>query len=354
MLKITEQPFGAIPDGRTASLYTLENGTISVSITNYGGIVTQLLTPDKQGNRDDIVLGYDALESYLTDNPYFGCITGRFANRIKNGAFSIEGTSYQLEKNDGENHLHGGLTGLDKQLWSATTEETPDSIALILQYLSPDGVGNYPGNLDCTVTYSLSRDSNDLTIGYRATTDQPTPVNLTHHSYFNLSGHDHGSILDHHLTLLSDAITAVDSECIPTGELMEIADSPLDFSTSHRIGERIEESHSQLAHGKGYDHNWVVAGDPGTLRHAATLTDPHSGRSMEVHTDQPGIQFYSGNFLDGSHAGKSGAVYHRRSGLCLETQNFPDAPNQSAFPSSILQPEETYQHICVYRFNTHS
>lgn len=350
-MKITEQPFGILPDGQTAKLYTLENGTVSVSITNYGGIVTRLLTPDSNGHLDDVVLGFDTLEHYLADNPYFGCITGRFANRIKEGKLTIGDNTYQLEKNNGSNHLHGGLRGLDKQLWSATTAETPDSVSLVLRHLSPDGTGNYPGNLDCTVTYSLSRQGNDLTITYRATTDQPTPVNLTHHSYFNLGGHGHGSILDHCLTLDADAVTAIDSESIPTGERMPVAGTPLDFTSPHRIGERIDSPHPQLANGNGYDHNWIINNPtPGEVTLVATVTDPGTGRSMDVLTDQPGIQFYTANFLDGSLTGKSGTAYQRRSGLCLETQNFPDAPNQPTFPNAILNPGETYRHTCIYRF----
>lgn len=348
-MKISQQSFGKLPSGQTAELFTLDNDVISASITNYGGIVTHLTTPDRNSQLDDVVLGYDNLEAYVTNNPYFGCITGRFANRIKAASFSLNGKTYQLEKNDGNHHLHGGLTGLDKQLWKASAEETTDSITLTLRHTSPDGTGGYPGNLHCIVTYRLFKEKADLSISYRATTDQPTPVNLTHHSYFNLAGASSGSILDHELTLHAQHFTPVNSTGIPLGTEDPVSGTPLDFTTPHRIGERIRDPHPQLY--TGYDHNWIIDHSPDPLTHAATLHETTQGRTMEVWTDQPAIQCYSGNFLDGSHIGKNNTVYHRHHGLCLETQLYPDSPNNPTFPNCILHPGKIYQHECIYRFS---
>lgn len=347
-MNILTENFGILPNGNPAELFTLSNGTITASITNYGGILTSLYVPDSHGKLEDIVLGYDNLDAYVKDSPHFGCITGRYANRIKNGQFPLNGRTYQLDTNDGNNHLHGGHIGLDKQLWEATTNETDESISLILTHTSSDGTAGYPGNLLIAVIYQLHKGNNDLSISYQATTDKSTPVNLTNHSYFNLRGASSGSILDHLLTLNASHYTTVDEEGIPFGTQESVKDTPFDFTTARKIGERIEERHPQLY--TGYDHNWIIDPDSAKLTVAAVLHEPKSGRMMEVLTDQPAIQFYSGNFLDGSHIGKSDTEYHQRSGLCLETQIHPDAPNQPTYPDCILHPGETYEHTCVYRF----
>jgi aldose 1-epimerase len=339
---IEEESFGTLEDGREVSLFTLTNtNDMEVKITNYGGIVTSIHTPDQDGNLDNVVLGFESLDKYLEGTPYFGAIIGRYGNRIEDGTFSIDGTEYELATNDGNNHLHGGEQGFDKVLWHAHTADG----ALVLNYLSEDGEEGYPGNLKVTVTYTLTQD-NALKIDYKANTDKATPVNLTNHSYFNLSGHPDSTILDHGLTINADQYTPVDDELIPTGELAEVEGTPFDFTNPHAIGERIDQVKG------GYDHNWVLnRSEDNSLFHAATLYHSESGREMKVLTTEPGIQFYSGNFLDGSLEGPDGTPFVQHSALCLETQHFPNSPNEPDFPSTILDPNETYNTTTVYQFS---
>lgn len=352
---ITATSFGQLPDGRDVTLYALVNvnGT-RVDITDYGAIIVRLFVPDRTGRLDDVVLGYNSLESYLKASPYFGAVVGRFANRIADGRFSLDGRSYSLATNNFPGgipcHLHGGRIGFDKVLWSATPSLAGGVPSLHLTYTSPDGEEGYPGNLEVTVVYTLG-DDDALRIDYRATTDKATPVNLTQHSYFNLKGEGRGDILDHVLTIHSSRITPVRPGLIPTGSLAPVAGTPFDFTSPFRIGERIDTlDDEQLNLAKGYDHNWVLDRKDDGLFLAATVFEPLSGRILEVLTEEPGLQFYSGNFLNGSHVGKSGRAYPFRGGFCLETQHFPDAPNQPNFPSSILRPGEGYRTTTIYKF----
>ena len=338
---IERRPFGALPDGRAADLYTLTSGDVEAQITNYGGIITSLKMPDAKGESGDIVHGFDTLEGYLGKHPYFGCIVGRYANRIGGAKFMVDGREYRLAKNDGENSLHGGIKGFDRVLWGV--EVMADSLRLT--YLSCDEEEGYSGNLEATVTITLK--GCELSIDYDAITDKPTIVNLTNHTYFNLSCS--GDILDHELTLEADYFTPAGRNLIPTGELRSVEGTPMDFRQPNRIGARIEAPYEQLINGGGYDCNWVVNGEAGKLRKAATVRDPDSQRAFMVLTTQPGIQFYTGNFLDGTLRGK-GRVYIRRSGLCLETQHYPDSPNQSSFPSTVLRPGERYHEKTVFSF----
>ena len=333
-------------------LFTLKNKQgIEASISTYGGIVVSLKTPDRKGQMADIVLGHDRLEDYAHNSPYFGALIGRYGNRIARASFSLEGRTYQLAANNGRNHLHGGLQGFDKKNWEAHAHETAAGPALTLTYVSPDGEEGYPGQLIVNVTYTLT-DANELRLDYRASTDKTTLVNLTHHSYFNLKGHGQGTILDHELTILADAITAVDPELIPTGELRAVEGTAFDFRTPCTIGARIADSDPQIAHGPGYDHNFVLRDPGGGLRRVAEVYEPLSGRTLEVLTTEPGLQFYSGNFLDGTIVGKSAQRYLRHGGFCLEAQLFPDAPHHPQFPSAVLEVGETYQQTTVYRFGT--
>lgn len=340
---IEEESFGTLDDGREVSLYTLTNANdLEVKITNYGGIVTSIQTPDVDGNLDNVVLGFESLEDYIPNDPYLGAIIGRYANRIEDGEFTIDGTTYELATNDGDNHLHGGDEGFDKKLWDAEMQDG----SLKLTYLSEDGEEGYPGNLDVMVVYSLT-DDNELKIEYEATTDKATPVNLTSHSYFNLSGQPDATILDHELILNADRYTPVNDELIPTGELAEVEGSPFDFTESKEVGAEIDDVEG------GYDHNWVLnSSEDDSLFHAATLFHPDSGREMKVFTEEPGIQFYSGNFLDGSLEGPDGTPFVQHAALCLETQHFPNSPNEPDFPSTILEPGETYQTTTIYQFST--
>lgn len=342
--------FGVLGD-RLVKLFTLTNASgAQVSIAEYGGIVVSLKVPDRDGNLGDVVLGYDNLDSYVEDTPYFGAITGRYANRIAAGRFEIDGTTYELPVNNGPNSLHGGIKGFDKVIWKGEPTAPGDGVAFT--YVSADGEEGYPGKLDATVTYTWT-DANELKIEYLASTDKPTVINLTNHSYFNLKDGGASPILDHELTINADRYTPVaDAGAIPTGELASLDGSPLDFREATRIGERIEAEDEQLAFGAGYDHNYVLNAGEGGIAVAATVYDPSSGRVMEVLTEEPGVQFYSGNFLDGHHVGKGGVGYERRSGLCLETQHFPDSPNQPDFPSTVLRPGETYATATIYRFST--
>lgn len=346
-MNLKQQPYGATGGGSYADLFTLTNDQgVSVTLTNYGGIITALQTPDRQGQLGDIVLGYDKLEEYVSNNPYFGCLVGRYGNRIANGKFTLKGKEYPLAHNDGKNHLHGGLVGFDKVLWAAEPFTTPESVGVKLTYTSADGEEGYPGNLVVTVVYTLTN-NNEFQIDYGATTDQATIVNLTNHTYFNLAGQ--GDILDHVMQINADRFTPVDSTLIPTGELRPVQGAPLDFRTPTRIGARIDQDDEQLHFGGGYDQNFVVRGTPGELRTAAIVREPISGRTLEVLTTQPGMQFYSGNVLP-TLMGKEGQEYHRRSGFCLETQHFPDSPNQPSFPSTVLEPGARYAETTVWKF----
>jgi aldose 1-epimerase len=340
----SKEAFGKTADGTAVDLYTLTNvNGLVAKITNYGGIITSLKVPDRNGKLADIVLGYESLDKYLESTPYFGSIVGRYANRIAGGKFTLDGVEYTLATNDGSNSLHGGDKGFDKVVWTAEEFENKNSVNLKLTYTSKDMEEGYSGNLACTVIYSLTND-NELSIEYKTTTDKPTVVNLTNHSYFNLAGHDGGDILDHELTIAADNFTPVDDTLIPTGKIDPVKGTPLDFTKPAVIGERIE-----LVDG-GYDHNFVLNASDSSLVLAGRVYEPASGRAMEVFTTEPGMQFYSGNFLDGSHKGK-GTVYNKHSGLCLETQHFPDSPNQPQFPSTLLRPDEQYTQLTVHKFS---
>lgn len=339
--------FGRTRDGAPVDLFVLtgEQG-ITARITSYGGIVTSLLVPDRHGRLDDIVLGHDSLDEYLASSSYVGCITGRYANRIARGRFTLHGIEYALACNNGTNHLHGGAHGFDTRVWAARDVTSPEGPGLELVYLSKDGEEGYPGNLQVTVTYVLTR-GNALRIDYVATTDRPTIVNLTNHSYFNLAGS--GDILNHELMIAAERYLPIDDSMIPIGELEPVAGTPFDFTRPTAIGARIDAEHEQLAAGHGYDHTFVLErGD--ALALAAQVHEPTSGRVMDVLTTEPGIQLYTGNFLN-SVTGKGGKVYQRRHGLCLETQHFPDSPNQPGFPSVVLEPGAEYRTTTVYRFS---
>jgi aldose 1-epimerase len=351
MPTVTDRPFGTLPDGAEARLFTLDNGRgMRATVTDYGGIVTTLIVSDRAGHGADVVLGYDSLESYLRASPYFGALVGRYANRIAHARFTLDGATYALAANDHGNSLHGGSVGFDKRLWQAEPFQDSARAGVRLHLVSADGDEGYPGRLDVVVTYAVT-DSNELRITYLATTDKPTVLNLSHHGYWNLAGHASGDILGAELMLAADSFTPVDSLLIPTGEVRSVAGTPLDFRTPTAIGARIGQDDAQLRFGKGYDHNWVVDGAAGTLRLAARVRDPGSGRVMEVLTTEPGIQFYSGNFLDGSNIGKGGVAYRHRAGFCLETQHFPDSPNHPSFPSTVLRPGQEYRSTTVYRFS---
>lgn len=352
---VTMNSFGKLDDGRECTVYTLVNANgVRADITNYGGIIVRLLVPDRRGHLDDVVLGYNSVRDYIRASPFFGAIVGRYGNRIANGKFTLDGQTYSLATNNKPGgipcHLHGGKRGFDKVLWHAEPLLTNNTPGLKLHYLSRDGEEGYPGNLDVTVHYWLGND-NSLKIEYSATTDKATPVNLTQHSYFNLKGEGRGDILDHVLTLSASRYTPVNAGQIPTGELEPVVGTPMDFTTPHAIGERIQSKHPQLAHGDGYDLNWVIDGKPGELRRAAKVFEPRSGRVMEVWTEEPGVQFYTGNYLNNSYVGKSGTAYVIRGGLCLETQHYPDSPNHPNFPSTILRPGSRYQTATIYKFS---
>ncbi|WP_199535464.1 aldose epimerase family protein [Rhodohalobacter sp. SW132] len=334
--------FGQLEDGRDVHQFTLKSDAgIEVKIINYGGIITSLYAPDKDGEPGNVVLGFDNLDDYLGDHPYFGALIGRFGNRIAEGRFELDGEEYQLATNDGENHLHGGEQGFDKVLWDA---ELVDDQTLQLTYLSEDGEEGYPGNLEVTVTYTLT--DNELEIDYRAETDKATPVNLTAHSYFNLTGDPSNTILDHQLKLNAEKFTPVNEQLIPTGEIAEVSGTPFDFTDSHTIGQRIGNVEG------GYDHNFVLDNENGELILAAEVTESESGRVLSVYTTEPAIQFYSGNFLDGELQSPDGVSYEQYSGFCLEPQHFPNSPNEPSFPSTILRPGEIYETKTVYSFST--
>jgi aldose 1-epimerase len=347
-----KQPFGKTSDGRDVELYTLTNKKgMEVAITNFGGIIVALKAPDRNGKFDDVVLGYDSLDGYLTNKAFFGALIGRYGNRIAHGKFPLNGANYTLPKNDGDNTLHGGPEGFNKRRWTAKDVSGAKGQALELTYMSKDGEEGFPGNLTVKVVYTLTA-QNELTITYSATTDKETVVNLTNHSYFNLAGQGTGDILGHQLMIRGDHITAVDDTLIPTGELRPVKDTPFDFTHATAIGARINQDDPQIKVGKGYDHNWVLnAHGPHSPVLAAEAYEPNSGRVLQVLTVEPGVQFYSGNFLDGTITGKGGKVYKYRYGFCLETQHFPDSPNHPKFPSTTLKPGHTYSTTTVFKFS---
>jgi len=341
---VKKEPFGSLPDGSAVELYTLTNQHgLKARLMTYGAILVSLEVPDRNGNPADIVLGYDSLDEYVRNNPYFGAIVGRYGNRIAKGRFAIDGVTYSLATNNGENHLHGGLKGFDKVVWQAEPVEEAGAVGVKLSYLSKDGEEGYPGNLSVSVIYTLT-DADELKIHYEASTDKATPVNLTHHSYFNLAGQGSGDILGHELMLEADRYTPVDDGLIPTGELAPVKGTPMDFTAAMTIGSRLGQVKG------GYDHNYVLTGGGGKMTLAARVYEPSSGRVMEILTVEPGIQFYSGNFLDGTITGKSGKVYQKHYGFCLETQHFPDSPNKSHFPSTILIPGQRYSTLTIHKF----
>ncbi len=345
----TSAPFGKTNAGTEVQLFTLRNANgVTASITNFGGTLTSLMVPDKDGKLGDVILGFDNVSGYqspefLKSGPYFGALIGRYGNRIKGGKFTLDGKEYTLAKNNGPNTLHGGKVGFDKVVWQAEPGTSADGQSLTLTYLSKDGEEGYPGNLSVTVVYTLTAD-NALKINYTATTDKATPLNLTNHAYFNLNHGAGKDILAHEVTIPANRYTVVDDGLIPTGELRPVKGTPFDFTTPHAIGERIAQVPG------GYDHNWALNNAAPKLHAAATVYEPTTGRTLEVTTDEPGIQFYTGNFLDGTLTGKGGTVYGKNAGFCLETQHFPDSPNQPAFPSTVLKPGDTYHSVSVYKF----
>ena len=349
---ITSRKFGVTTNGETVTQYTLTNSQgASASFINYGGILTSLIMPDRNGKFQDVVLGFNSLADYENKSPYFGCLVGRYGNRIAKGHFTLGGHNYQLALNNNGQSLHGGLKGFDKVVWKATPLETKQGPSLKFSYISKDGEEGYPGELSITATYTLTN-RNELKLVFRAKTDKPTIVNLTHHSYFNLAGQGSGNILNHVVTIHANKYTPVDDVLIPTGTLAPVKGTVFDFRKPMAIGARITQNDQQLKFGQGYDHNWVADKLHGHLGLIAKVEDPKSGRVMEVLSTEPGVQFYTGNFLDGSLTGKEKAVYHFRNGFCLEPQHFPDSPNHSNFPSTVLRPGETYKNTIIYRFST--
>jgi aldose 1-epimerase len=349
---VRKDAFGTTAEGAAVDLYTLTNASgMEVRAMTYGGIIVSLRVPDRAGALGDVVLGYDSLDGYLKASPYFGAIIGRYGNRIARGRFKLDGKEYKLATNNGPNALHGGVKGFDKVVWKAESFQDQRGVGVVFSYTSADGEEGYPGRLDARVTYTLADDSS-LSFEYQAVTDKATPVNLTQHTYFNLAGDGSGDILAQELMMKASRFTPVDKTLIPTGEPKSVEGTPFDFRTPTAIGARIEAKDEQIKFGLGYDHNWVLdRADGGGMQLAARLHDPASGRVMEVTTTEPGLQFYSGNFLDGTITGKGAHVYKRRAGLCLETQHFPDSPNKPAFPSTILKPGEEYRSHTVYAFS---
>ncbi|MBA3430437.1 MAG: galactose mutarotase [Actinobacteria bacterium] len=351
-LGIEKRRFGVTPDGETVHLYKLSNGhCMQVKIITYGGIIQSLRVPNREGRSRNVVLGFDNLGDYVTNNsPYFGAIIGRYANRIAGGQFTLDGVTYDLPKNNGPNTLHGGPKGFHTKVWKAEEVVHDNSVGLRLHYTSPNGEQGFPGRLRTKVTYTLT-EHNSLRMRYRATTNKPTVVNLTNHSYFNLAGEGSGTIYNHKLRLNADHYTPVDPTLIPTGEIAPVEGTPFDFREPKRIGARIRHDHPQILVGRGYDHNYVLNGDSGRLRHAAWVNEPRSGRVLQILTTEPGVQFYSGNFLDGTLVGPSGNVYRMSDGFALETQHYPDSPNQRHFPSTVLRPGGEYRSTTVFRFS---
>ncbi|MEJ7812506.1 MAG: aldose epimerase family protein [Gemmatimonadaceae bacterium] len=354
---ITRAPFGTAPGGGRAEVFTLTNARgMAVRFTDYGGIILSVAVPDRNGALADVTLGYDSMEGYAADTRYFGALIGRYANRIAGGRFALDGRDYPLATNNGPNHLHGGRRGFNAVMWTVEPFEGSAGVGAVLRYRSADGEEGYPGALDVRVTYTLTG-ANALIVDYRATASRATPVNLTQHAYVNLAGHDAGDIMEHELTLAARRFTPADHTLIPTGELRGVRGTPFDFTTPTAIGARIDADDDQLRHGRGYDHNFVLDRAESRPEGSATapvarLYEPRSGRVLEIHTTEPGIQLYSGNVLEGGPVGKGGHVYRRREGLALETQHFPDSPNQPDFPSTILRPGSEYASRTVYRFST--
>jgi aldose 1-epimerase len=345
---VTRASFGTAPGGEPVTLYTLTNVRgVQIRAMTYGGIITSIKVPDRSGTSGDVVLGFDSLDGYVKGSPYFGALIGRYGNRIAKGQFVLDGRVYKLAVNNAPNHLHGGVRGFDKVVWDAAPIANAAGVGVAFTHTSPDGEEGYPGNLKTRVAYTLT-DRNDLILEYQATTDKATPVNLTQHTYFNLAGG--GDILGHELMINADRYTPVDETLIPTGELASVAGTPFDFRKAIAIGARIAQNNPQLKNGKGYDHNWVLSRTGPGLQRAARVVEPKSGRTLEVATTEPGLQFYSGNFLDGTITGKGGAVYRFRDGFCLETQHFPDSPNHPKFPSTVLRPGHTYSTRTVFTF----
>jgi aldose 1-epimerase len=350
---IARAPFGTAPDGTPVEVFTLRNAHgVEARILTYGGIIQSLKTPDKTGKLDDVVLGFDDMAGYVKSSPYFGAIVGRYGNRIARGRFTLDGKTYKLAINNPPNSLHGGVKGFDKVVWHAEPFQSDSGVGVVLTHTSPDGDEGFPGTLNAKVTYTLN-DSNDLAIDYEATTDKATPVNLTNHTYWNLAGDGSRDILGHVLAIPASAIVAVDSTLIPTGEIMKVAGTPFDFRAPTAIGARIDSPHVQLKLGRGYDHTWVIdRADQAGLVRAAHVMEPTTGRTLDIYTTEPGVQFYTGNFLDGTAVGKSGHVYKYRYGLALETHHFPDSPNQPKFPSVILRPGQVYKTTTVFKLGT--
>jgi aldose 1-epimerase len=343
--------FGTLADGTEVHRWSLENGGTRMKVLSYGGIVQSLEVPDRRGRYANVSLGFDDLADYVASSPYFGALIGRYGNRIGRGRFTLDGTEYQVSVNDGENSLHGGAQGFDKRVWDVEPFTEGTDTGLRLRHTSADGEMGYPGTLRTTVTYTLTR-SGDWRIDYEATTDRPTVVNLTSHVYFNLAGESSGTVYDHELSIAASRYTPVDSGLIPTGERARTAGTPFDFRRAKTVGEDIRAPHQQLLYGQGFDHNWVLdKGITARPEHVATLRDPRSGRTMRIATTEPGLQFYSGNFLDGTLVGTGGSVYRQGDALCLETQHFPDSPNKPSFPSTVLRPGQTYRSTTVHSFD---
>jgi aldose 1-epimerase len=349
--RVARATYGRTPDGQEVEAFTLTNVRgVEVRAITYGGTIISLRIPDRKGTLDDVVLGHDDLKGYLSASPYFGCIIGRYANRIAKGRFSLDGQSYQLATNDGPNHIHGGGKGFDKVVWRAEPFERPETVGVAFTRTSPDGEEGYPGNLKVRVTYALN-ERDELVIDYAASSDKATPVNLSQHSYFNLAGEGAGDVLGHELTINADQFTPVDGSLIPTGLLLPVGGTPFDFRRPVAIGARIDQDHEQLKMGRGYDHNFVLTRAGPGLVFAARVFEPTTGRVLEVSTTEPGLQFYSGNFLDGTITGRSGRAYGRRSGFCLETQHYPDSPNEPSFPPTTLRPGEEYRSRTTFAFS---
>ncbi|GGV85303.1 aldose 1-epimerase [Streptomyces griseoloalbus] len=344
--------FGKLADGTKVHSWSLENGGTRMKVLSYGGIVQSLEIPDRRGRHTNVSLGFDTIEDYVASSPYFGALIGRYGNRIGKGRFTLDGTAYQLSVNDGENSLHGGAKGFDQRVWDVEPFTAGSDVGLRLHYTSVDGEMGYPGTLRAKVTYTLTRDG-DWRVDYEATTDKATVVNLTSHVYWNLAGEGSGGIEDHELSIAASRYTPTDAGLIPTGELARVAGTPFDFRRAKPIGRDIRAAHPQLITAKGFDHNWVLdKGLTARPEHIATLRDPSSGRTLRIATNEPGLQFYSGNFLDGTLTGTGGRVYRQGDALCLETQHFPDAPNRPSFPSTVLRPGQTYRTTTVHSFGS--
>ena len=346
------ETYGTLADGTTAKLYTLTNANgLTATLTDFGATLVSMKTPDRDGNLADIAIGYDTLDGWVADGSYMGATVGRYGNRIANGTFTLDDKQYTLATNNGDNHLHGGTVGFNKKLWQATPIQAIDGQGIQFTYTSPDGEEGYPGQLTSVVTYLLNN-SDELVITFEATTTAPTVINLVHHTYWNLTGDPSQTILDHKLMLLADGYVPTDATGIPNNGVQPVEGTPFDFRSATEIGQRIDGDHEQLVNGKGYDHSWAVNGDAGELRMAAVAYEPTTGRIMQIKTDQPAIQFYTGNYMDGSSTGKGGVPHNLRTGFCLETQVFPDSPNQPELSNAVLRPDETYTHTMVHVFRT--